>query len=130
MSSAAHPFSFPLLADENIHPRVVEELHHLGYGIISIFDEQLAGANDNVILEYAHQHGRVVLTHDSDFGRLAILQNHPFTGIVFLRPGHIRVEFTLKTIQIMQEQNLQVTAPFILVAEHTQNAVNIRIRQL
>ena len=35
-------------------------------------------------LHMAHQQERVVLTHDSDLGMLAIAQVEPFTGIIYL----------------------------------------------
>jgi hypothetical protein len=36
----------------------------------------------------------VLLTHDIDFGGVAILAVEPYIGIVYRRPGHISAEFT------------------------------------
>ena len=70
------------------------------------------------------------MTHDSDFGTLAITQDEPFIGIIYLRPGHIRSEFTIQTLQTVAAQSLDVQPPFIIVAEQREQAVQIRTRQL
>jgi hypothetical protein len=71
----------------------------------------------------------VVLTHDSDFGGLALM-GAKFVGIIYLRPGHIRADFTIKTLEAIRESAPDVTPPFILVAERTGDRVRIRLRQL
>ncbi|NOY91621.1 MAG: hypothetical protein GXP55_10510 [Deltaproteobacteria bacterium] len=66
-----NPLEFPLLADENIHPEVVRALAALGKNVVSVLDEGLGGHSDRDVLAKAIETGRVVLTHDSDFGALA-----------------------------------------------------------
>jgi predicted nuclease of predicted toxin-antitoxin system len=90
------PLGFPLLADENIHPEVISYLRESGYDIASVSERGLSGQSDDAILNIAFQDRRIILTHDSDFGRLAILQDLPFVGIIYLRPGHIQASFTIK----------------------------------
>ena len=53
-----------------------------------------------------------------------------FVGIVYLRPGHIRADFTITTLEAIREHSPEVTPPFILVAERTGDTVKIRVRQL
>lgn len=122
-------FSYPFLADENIHPNVVKKLRQQEINISSVIDEGLAGLPDNVILQFAHQSGKVVLTHDSDFGTLSIAQQQSFIGIVFLRPGHIQPQFTLDTLESLKNKNIDVSPSFIVVATRQQNMVRIRVRQ-
>jgi predicted nuclease of predicted toxin-antitoxin system len=74
--------------------------------------------------------GRVVVTHDADFGKLAILQNEPLVGIVYLRPGHIDPKFTVATIQVVLTVDPELVPPFIAVAKRTANRVTIRVRAL
>ena len=45
-----------------------------------------------------HRHRRVVLTHDGDFGTLALLGRRPVVGIVRIRPGHIRPRVTSEAL--------------------------------
>jgi hypothetical protein len=72
---------------------------------------------------------RVVLTHDSDFGGLALM-GAEFIGIVYLRPDHIRADFTIKTLEAIRDNAPEVSPPFIIVAERTGDTVKIRVRQL
>lgn len=80
------PFEFPLLADENVHHAVVQVLRDEGNDIVTVRDEGLTGASDVAVLQRAVAQGRVILTHDSDFGTLALRSGEPFVGIIFLRP--------------------------------------------
>lgn len=123
------PLDFPLLADENIHPDVVAFLREQGSDIESVVENGLCGQRDVTLLRLAHESGRVVLTHDHDFGTLAIMQGEPFTGIIYLRPGHIRPEFTIQTLETIASQSIDVRPPFIVVAEHSRAVVRIRVRQ-
>ena len=124
------PLDFPLLADENIHPDVVSYLRQQECDVRSIVEDGLAGQSDRTVLRTAHADGRVILTHDSDFGTLVITQDEPFVGIIYLRPGHIRAEFTIQTLRTINAQSLDVQSPFIIVAEQKDQTVQIRTRQL
>ena len=68
------PFEFPLFADENIHPDVVAALRERGRDVSSVVEAGLGGADDITVLRHAFGEGRVVCTHDSDFGSLLITQ--------------------------------------------------------
>jgi predicted nuclease of predicted toxin-antitoxin system len=125
-----NPLDFPLLADENIHPDVISYLRQHEHDIRSVVEEDLLGQSDRAVLRLAYAGGRVVLTHDSDFGTLAITQDEPFIGIVYLRPGHIRADFTIQTLRTVAAQPLDVQPPFIIVAEQRAQSVQIRTRQL
>jgi predicted nuclease of predicted toxin-antitoxin system len=124
------PFDFPLLADENIHPDVISFLRRNGHEIQSLSDRGSLGLDDDSVMEFAYQEKRVILTHDSDFGRLAITQGQAFVGIIYLRPGHIRSEFTLETLRAVETRVQDVMPPFILVAERSGKRIHIRIRRL
>ena len=124
------PLDFPLLADENIHPEVVSYLRQQECDVRSIVEDGLSGQSDRTVLRTAHADGRVILTHDSDFGTLVITQDEPFVGIIYLRPGHIRAEFTIQTLRTIDAQSMDVQSPFIIVAEQKDQTVQIRTRQL
>jgi predicted nuclease of predicted toxin-antitoxin system len=121
---------FPLLADENINHNVIHFLRENGGNVQAVLEEGLVGQSDQAILRWAYQSGRVVLTHDSDFGSLAIAQSQSFIGIIYLRPGHIRGEFTIQTLEFIAKQQLDVRPPFIVVAARTGQTVRLRVRQL
>ena len=119
---------FPLLADENVHPGVVASLRARGLDVVSTAESLPRGSEDVVVMRRALEAGRVVLTHDSDFGALAVRLGEPLVGIVYLRPGHIRPSFVLEMIDALA--TVQVAAPFIVVVERASAEVRIRYRQL
>ena len=120
---------FPLLADENIHPEVIAYLQRAGFEVASIAEQGKFGLSDVEVLDQATSLDRVVLTHDSDFGRLA-LSGRKFVGVIYLRPGHIQSDFTIKSLQAIQDSAPDIVSPFILVAERTGDTVKIRVRQM
>ena len=122
-------FDFPILADENVHPEVIEYLRQAGLDVDSIAEQGNFGLSDTEVLRQVTEAERIVLTHDSDFGGLALM-GAKFIGIIFLRPGHIRADFTIKTLEAIRDNAPEVTPPFILVAERTGDIVKIRVRQL
>jgi predicted nuclease of predicted toxin-antitoxin system len=124
------PLSFPLLADENVQPDAIAALIGRGKDVRSVHDEGLTGQPDSVILRRSHELGRVVVTHDSDFGRLAVLAREAFVGIIYLRPGHIAASFVLETLDAIERGATDVEPPFILVAERREGRVRIRVRSL
>ncbi len=121
---------FPLLTDENVDPDVVAGLRRLGFDVLDVAESGRTGASDVDLLRWATSQGRVVVSHDADFGTLAILQNEPLVGLVFLRPGHIDPQFTMATIQALLNTDPDVTPPFVLVAKRSADQVTIRVRVL
>ena len=73
---------------------------------------------------------RVVVSHDPDFGELAVARGEATIGIVYIRPGHIVAEFTIGTVRTLLARDPEVTPPFVVVAERSKNRVKIRVRQL
>lgn len=119
-----------LLTNENVHPRVIEWFRVAGFNVISAPEAALCGAADEVVLRRASLEQRVVVTHDADFGRLAIADGVPVFGIVYLRPGHIDPEFTIESLETLLRQNPDVTPPFIIIARRSGRHVRVRIREL
>jgi len=75
-----------LVADENIPPAAVRFLRELGHDVTDVKELGLIGVEDRRILELGFRESRFVLSLDSDFGRLAIAEERPNAGIVYLRP--------------------------------------------
>ena len=76
---------FPILTDENVHPEIIEFLRKAGLDIDSIAEQGKFGLSDAEILRQATQSGRVVLTHDSDFGGLALMGLNLLESSIFGR---------------------------------------------
>jgi len=124
------PLSYPLLADENIHPVVTETLLGLGKDVLTVRDAGLGGRSDEEVIHLAEKQGRVVLTHDSDFGRLALQSGLRCPGIVYLRPGHRDPSVATQSLQAIEETVGDLEPGFVVVAEHRETQVRIRVRLL
>lgn len=121
---------FGLLTDENVHPEVVAWLRAQGFDVLDVCDEGLQGSTDRVLLQRAVAESRVVVTHDSDFGTLAIAAGQPCIGIVFVRPGDINPQNVIGTLRTVLAQAIEVRPPFMIVARRRGPQVTIRVRQL
>lgn len=121
---------FPLFLDENIHPAVQRGLAEQGWDVSSVRLEGLVGLADDKILDFAVSTGRVVVTHDSDFGTLAVRGGQELVGIVYLRPGHFNPTVVLNMMAVVNSHDTGITPPFIVVAELRMDLVKVRFRQL
>jgi predicted nuclease of predicted toxin-antitoxin system len=121
---------FKLLADEDVHPEAAAYLRKEACDVIAVDDLDLRGSSDKQILKLALSEQRVVLTHDRDFEALTIAGGQRILWIIYLRPGHIRPEFTIETPQTVFRSSLDLTPPFLLVAIWGDNGIRVRVRRL
>ncbi len=119
---------FGLLTDENLNPVVVQWLMDAGFDVLDICRAGLQGSSDSQILQRAKAEDRLIVTQDSDFGTLAIMQGEPVVGIVFLRPGNLDPQFTIGDLASVLASDPDLTPPFIMVARRSGIQVSIRIR--
>jgi predicted nuclease of predicted toxin-antitoxin system len=121
--------AFGVLADENVHPAVVDFLRRSGFDVTTVAEADLTGASDRQLLQRATREKRFVLTHDADFGRLAMAEREPMVGIVYLRPGHIDPAFTIESLRALLAKEPDVTSAFVVVLRRTARRVHVRIRK-
>lgn len=119
---------FPLLADQNIHADVVAFLRDAGLDAVDVQQTGLAGAEDAVILSWAVSQGRVIVSHDADFGALAVQAGAPYVGIVHLRPGHISPQATISSVRQLLTLDPDLIPPFLVTVKHTAHSVTVRVR--
>jgi len=119
---------FGLLTDECLDAAVVKWLEGSGFDVLDVCRDGLRGVKDVQIIRRATQENRLVVTHDADFGTLAITQGESIVGIIYLRPGHIDPTFTIDTLASLLDADPDVTSPIVLVARRQGNSVAIRIR--
>jgi predicted nuclease of predicted toxin-antitoxin system len=73
------------LADEHIPLPSIRLLREAGHEVESIA-ERAPGVEDASVLDRARRRGRILLTFDSDFGRLLFIEGRPPPlGVVYLR---------------------------------------------
>ena len=100
-----------LVADMDIAAPVVHFLRDQGVDIVSAREEGWGGLTDSQILARAHAMGRFVLTHDSDFGTLAVHRSESFTGILYLRPGGRPPSEVIVDVQALMEAEIDWMPP-------------------
>lgn len=108
---------FPWLTDENIHPDLVTHLRSLGLDVLDVKERGWRGRSDDDLLAEAYRLGRIILTHDGDFGTLALLGGRSVIGIVRIRPGHIRPEVTIRILAQLFAMELDLSSPFVVVVQ-------------
>ncbi len=116
-------------ADENIQRPVVDYLKQIGVNVFDVNENGLGGSSDTILLEMANQEQRIVLTHDSDFGTLTIVNKQPFFGIIYLKPGHIEPQYTIDSVKAVLAIEHFVT-PSIITVRNTGTQIRVRVRQM
>jgi predicted nuclease of predicted toxin-antitoxin system len=73
------------LVNENVAGTVILELRSRGHDVLSV-KEVMRAETDQSVLARGQKDGRIIVTHDKDFGELAFRSKLPATcGIVLLR---------------------------------------------
>ncbi len=73
-----------LYADEDCPGPVVRALRQAGYDVVAQA-EIARGVSDDDVLRHSNMTGRVPVTRDLGFGRLAVLERLPAAGVVIIR---------------------------------------------
>ncbi len=115
-----------ILTDENISPKVTAFLRQYGLDILDTKEQQWYGKGDEDLLSIAYQEQRFVLTHDSDFGTLAINKGKLYYGILYLRLKNLKPQNVIRVCEHVLRKDVDVFPGTIMVIEETR----IRIRYL
>ena len=113
------------LANENASGAVIRGLRGLGHDVVSV-KEVMRSAPDQEVLSRAAAEGRILVTHDKDFGELAYRYGLPSScGIVLFRLSGSTPEIDAARILVVLSQDLSFEAHFCVVTED-----RLRIRRL
>jgi predicted nuclease of predicted toxin-antitoxin system len=80
------------LADMGISPRTVAFLRDLGHDAVHLHEQGLGRLSDPNILRKALDEGRVLMTHDLDFGELMAASGANLPSVVIFRLRDMRPE--------------------------------------
>jgi predicted nuclease of predicted toxin-antitoxin system len=72
-----------LLADECFDERLAKALREAGHDVVRVPAQ--SGLDDLAVARRAQREDRVLLTQDTDFGRIALRHGQPRTGVIILR---------------------------------------------
>lgn len=98
--------------DENLSPRLIDQLRASGHDAVCAYDAGFCGKSDKEIREFAIQEDRVLITLDADF---ADLMRYPVTGtpgVIWLKPvppitlGNIERKLSA-AIDLLQKRDLR-----------------------
>jgi len=74
-----------LLTDETVARSTISLLRDQGHDVLDVREAGLAGAEDEAVSALARSKGRIIITHDKDFGDFLRLQSASHRGAVVLR---------------------------------------------
>lgn len=118
--------AFRWVADWNIPDEAVELLRADEWDVRRPAPDD---RTDREILRAAHRDSRIVLTQDTDFGRLAVADGEAVTGLLLLRPGHFPPARLIETLSTIERLSISLEPPFILVVERRENEIRVRLRR-
>ncbi len=103
-----------LLADSCVAGGTVRALRHAGHDVEWVA-EWGRDPGDRAILRYAHEHDRVLLTDDKDFGDLAFRDAQPHSGIVLIANGLTLAEEQQRVVHALAQHAEDLKAGYIVV---------------
>ncbi|RKZ73014.1 MAG: hypothetical protein DRR19_31425 [Candidatus Parabeggiatoa sp. nov. 1] len=113
------------LTDENISPKVTFFLRQQGIDVLDAKEEMWQGKADKYLMEQSYLDNRFILTHDSDFGKLAIYEGQKYHGIVYLRLRNVKFHNVIKVLEKLLPIEFDSLSRTLIVVEDAR----IRIRQ-
>lgn len=94
-----------LLVDENLPVRLVEELADLFDASTHVSSAGLSSAPDEVIWEFAKEHGFIFMTKDKDFANLSMVWGAP-PKVILLQTGNCS---TTDLIRILRDNAIRLS---------------------
>ena len=73
------------LLNMNVCRAIAQTLGGLGQECVHARDVGLATSDDRIVVEFARRNGRVIVTHDLDYGDLLMLTEEPRPSVIIFR---------------------------------------------
>ena len=114
-----------LFLDENLSPQHASQLRAEGHDALAVLEVGLSGANDDQVLRFAVENGRVLVTLDADFAIVIRFPPEKTLGVVRLKVHPATEEKIRDAIRraLLLLQNIDLTGRLAVVDED-----KIRIR--
>ena len=113
-----------ILADENISPKLVQFLRSEKLDVFDVKEQNWNGKPDQELLKISYRQKRWRLTHDSDFGTLAIHHGAPFHGIIFLRLKNAKPDNVIRVCRSLLQQDFNDPSQGLIIVD--ENKIRIR----
>ena len=118
--------SLKFLTDENISPRIVSFLRKKGIDVVDVKEKGWHGNEDKYLMEIANKGKRFILTHDTDFGTLAINEGVPCYGIIYMRLRNLKVSNVINILEKLLVVDKDIPEGSVIVVGDTR----LRIRTI
>lgn len=118
--------SLKFLTDENISPRIVSFLRKKEIDVVDVKEKGWHGNEDKYLMEIANKGKRFILTHDTDFGTLAINEGVPCYGIIYMRLRNLNVSNVINILEKLLMVDKDIPEGSVIVVEDTR----LRIRTI
>jgi predicted nuclease of predicted toxin-antitoxin system len=113
------------LVDMGISPRVVSALRERGHEAVHLQEQGLGRMPDGEILAKARNEGRVLLTHDLDFGELLAASGGVIPSVIIFRLKDMRADnVNFHLFSILEKQSAVLEKG--VVCSVTERKVRIR----
>ena len=101
-----------LVADENCDFSLVTDLRAAGYDVVAI-TEQMAGADDQRVIDFARSERRLLVTEDKDFGQLVFAAAKQHSGVILIRyPASARSALTAAVLKLLSDNGESLYSRF------------------
>ena len=114
-----------IISDENISPKVVAFLRGSGIDVLDSKEQKWFGKDDEELLFIANKEKRFILTHDSDFGTLAIYEGKAYFGIIYIRVKNHHPQNVIRVCNQLLNIKTEIEPGTLIVVEESR----LRIRQ-
>lgn len=108
-----------ILADENVHMEIIQQLRQINHKVLSIPDIGMVGHKDSDLLDYSEKHNMILISGDKDFGGLIEFGTLWGRGkVILLRYRIININRIVKDIAevlIRETETLQNDKPVVIV---------------
>jgi len=106
-----------LVADEivNCDFSVVVDLRLAGYDVVSI-TEQMPGADDETVIDFARSERRLLITEDKDFGQLVFAAAKQNSGVILIRsPASARSALAAAVLKLLSDNGENLYSRFAVL---------------
>ena len=91
--------SLKVLTDENVSPLIVSFLRKKNIDVADVKEKGWQGTEDKYLMKIAYTEERFIVTHDSDFGTLAINEGVPCYGIIYMRLKNLGLSNVINVLE-------------------------------
>lgn len=105
-----------IIADENIHRKVIAGLRNDGHEVLAVADSRKS-IRDEAVLEWANEADSLLITSDRDFGRLLVLEGGSApAGVIYLRLPRRDVDTILDRLRELIEGERDLSNHLVVIA--------------